>query len=155
MKTRDLSEILADHPLLADLGPDRASVLAGCAKIVRFDAGARIISVDDPADQFWLIRHGHVNVELHAASHGTLVISTLQRDDLLGVSWIAPPYVSRFDATARDTVTAVEFDAACLRGKCDEDPVLGYALFNRFAALMGDRLQATRLQFLDMYGDPS
>jgi CRP/FNR family cyclic AMP-dependent transcriptional regulator len=155
MRTRDLGEILADHPLLTELGPDRAAVLAGCAKIVRFEAGARIIGADDPADQFWLLRHGSVDVELHAASHGTLVISTLVRDDLLGVSWIAPPYVSRFDATARDTVTAVEFDAACLRGKCDDDPVLGYALFSRFAALMGDRLQAARLQLLDMYGEPA
>jgi hypothetical protein len=47
----------------------------------------------------------------------------------------------------------VAFDGACLRGKCEQDHDLGYELMKRFAANMVDRLQATRLQLLDVYGN--
>ena len=43
-------------------------------------------------------------------------------------------------------------DGACLRGKCEEDHDLGYELLMRFAQVIVERLQATRLQLLDVYG---
>ena len=33
------------------------------------------------------------------------------------------------------SLPVVALDAACLRGKCDDDPVLGYELFKRFAEM--------------------
>jgi CRP-like cAMP-binding protein len=147
-----LGTVVTEHPLFAELDDERASVVAGCAELVRFAPGTRIIEADRPADRFWLLRRGHVDVELHTAGRGTVVLARLGAGDLLGVSWIAPPYRSRFDATAGDVTTALQFDAACLRGKCEADPVLGSVLYRQFAGLMGERLQAARLQLLDMYG---
>jgi CRP-like cAMP-binding protein len=155
MTDLDLARMLADHSFLAELDSARADALTQCARLVRFEPGERIIAVDDPADRFWLLHEGTVDLELHGAGRGTLVIARLQPDDLLGVSWIASPYQSRFDAIAGDAVTAVEFDAVCVRSRCDDDPELGYQLFRRFAQLMGERLQATRLQLLDIYGAPT
>ena len=47
---------------------------------------------------------------------------------------------------------AIAFDGACLRGKCEADPQLGYDLMKLFAAVIVERLQATRLRLLDVYG---
>ena len=47
----------------------------------------------------------------------------------------------------------MQFDGACLRRKCDDDPALGYDLITRFAQVLVSRLQATRLQLMDVYGD--
>ena len=52
----------------------------------------------------------------------------------------------------RSDVSVVAFDASCLRGKCDEDPALGYALMQRVAQVMYRRLQAARVRLLDLYG---
>jgi CRP/FNR family cyclic AMP-dependent transcriptional regulator len=66
-----------------------------------------------------------------------------------------PPYRWAFDARAVEPTAAVALDGACLRGKCDEDPALGYALLQRFSLVMVERLQAARVRLLDVYGAPA
>ncbi len=80
------------------------------------------------------------------------MISTLGEGAVVGWSWLFPPHRWSFDARALEQVRAVAFDGGCLRGKCDADHELGYELMRRFAAVMLERLQATRLQLLDVYG---
>ena len=63
-----------------------------------------------------------------------------------------PPYKWRFDARATEMTLAFALDGKCLRGKCDDDPRLGYELLKRIAAIIADRLHSTRLQMLDVYG---
>ncbi len=81
------------------------------------------------------------------------MIETLQRGEVVGWSWLFEPYRWQFDARAtRADARVVGFDGACLRGKCEADHELGYQLMRRFAASLIERLQATRLQLLDVYG---
>jgi CRP/FNR family cyclic AMP-dependent transcriptional regulator len=148
---RSMADELASNPLLADLRRDFLELMAGCSINVAFAAGDRLVSAGDPADHFWLIRHGRVDIEIHGASVGTIIIERLEPGELLGVSWIAAPYTSEFDATAVERGSAIQVDAACLRDKCTADPELGHELYRRFAALLRDRLHATRLQLLDLY----
>ena len=89
------------------------------------------------------------------AERGAIVVETLDPGEIVGWSWLFPPYVWHFDARAVDDVRAVAFDGACLRGKCDQDPVLGYALMQRVAHVMYERLQDARMRLLDLYGSPS
>ena len=96
-----------------------------------------------------------MSVEIATPQGTPIVVETLGAGELLGVSWLFPPHRWAFDAVAQERTSATALDAACLRGKCDDDPVLGYALFKRFALLMRDRLQASRLQMLDVYGGGS
>ncbi|HVR13489.1 MAG TPA: hypothetical protein VMS41_06900, partial [Gaiellaceae bacterium] len=72
--------------------------------------------------------------------------------EVLGWSWLFPPHRWHFDARALTAMRATAFDAACLRGKCDQDPKLGYDLMSRFAQVLIERLQWTRLRLLDIYG---
>ncbi|MCP5026880.1 MAG: Crp/Fnr family transcriptional regulator [Actinomycetia bacterium] len=146
-----IADELEANPLLGDLRPEFRELIAGCSVNVGFAAGERLLSAGDPADRFWLIRHGRVDVEIHSAPVGTLTIDRLEPGDMLGVSWIAAPFRAEFDATAVERGSAIQIDAGCLRAKCNDDPELGHELYRRFAALMRDRLHATRLQLLDLY----
>jgi CRP-like cAMP-binding protein len=149
---RGLADELAANPTLGDLRPDFLDLIAGCCVNVAFAKGERVISVGDPADHFWIVRKGRIDVEIHGADRGTITIDRLEPGEILGVSWIAEPYLNEFDATAVDHAGAIEVDAACLRGKCAADPELGHELYRRFATMLQARLRATRLQLLDLYG---
>jgi len=89
--------------------------------------------------------------ELNAAL-GALTIETLQEGDLIGWSWLFPPYTTAFDARSLEDTHTLVFDGACLRAKCDLDPALGYGLLKLFAGLVVQRLQNARFQLLDVYG---
>jgi CRP-like cAMP-binding protein len=147
-----LADELAASPVFGDLRPEYLELMAGCSVNAAFAAGDRIVSVGDPADYFWVIRHGRVDIEVHAGATGTITIDRLDPGEILGVSWIAEPYRAEFDATAIERGSAVKVDAGCLRAKCAADPELGHELYRRFASLLRGRLSATRLQLIDLYG---
>ncbi len=150
-----LAEILRDAPLFRGLRSDWVELIAGCGSNVQFEAGELIFREGEPADFFYLVRHGSVALEAHVPSGGQLVIETIDAGDVLGWSWLFPPYRWHFDAHATVAVRATAFDGACLRGKCDADPALGYELTSRFAQTLIERLQWTRLRVLDVYGNVS
>ncbi|MCK4775551.1 MAG: Crp/Fnr family transcriptional regulator, partial [Candidatus Krumholzibacteria bacterium] len=79
-------------------------------------------------------------------------ILSVEDGDVVGWSWMFPPYKWHFDARAMELTRAAVFDARCLRGKFDKDPQLGFELMKRFASVMLDRLNISRLQLLDFYG---
>ncbi len=155
MTMKAIRDLLGEHEFFAGLDPEYLDLIAGCGQNVSFDAGTSIGREGDPADRFFVLRHGRVALEVHAPDRGSIVVATLSPGDVLGWSWLFPPYRWRFDSRALDTVRAVALDGVCLRGKCDEDPRLGYELVRRFARIMVDRLESTRFQLLDVYGRPS
>lgn len=155
MEIRTLETFLEEHPLFRDLDERYAGLLAGCASKVRFCPRELIFRQGGPAEHFYLICDGRVSVELRSPHEGTLTIQTLGAGEVVGWSWLFPPYQWYFDARALDDTSAVRMDGACLRGKCDQDPALGYALMKRFSAIMHERMQAARLQLPDLYGPVS
>jgi CRP/FNR family transcriptional regulator, cyclic AMP receptor protein len=150
MKTIDV--LAGEVPALSGLAPAHLELIAGCAVNTRFEAGAQVFREGDAADVFYAIRHGSVALEIHVPARDPVVVETLHEGDLLGWSWLFPPYRWSFDARAVEPVAAIAFDGACLRGKCDADHDLGYALMGRIAPVIIERLQATRLRLLDVYG---
>lgn len=120
-----------------------------------FPAGCRVFTEGGPADRFWLLESGSVALGLHVAGHGDQVVETVGAGGVLGWSWLYPPYRWQFDAVTREPVTAVAFDAAAVRRRCDADPELGYALLRLFTPVIVDRLQAARLRLLDLWGAPA
>lgn len=149
---RTIADLLEDSPFFAGLDPDALELLAGCAQTVRFDTGDELFRAGQPADTFYVVRHGLVTIEMRVAARGVLSLATLDDGDVVGWSWLVAPYIWMFDARAAAPTSALALDGACLRGKCDADPALGYALMQRVSHVMYERLQAARLQLLDMYG---
>jgi len=147
-----LEPLLRGHKFFAGLDSDYLTLLTGCASNVVFAADSFLFREGEPAETFYLIREGKVALEIAAPGRGALVVQTLGPGDVAGFSWLFDPHRWEFDGRAVERVLAVQMDGACLRGKCDADPRLGYELMQRFAGLMTSRLQATRLQLLDVYG---
>jgi CRP-like cAMP-binding protein len=108
----------------------------------------------DPADAFYVVRRGRVALELFVPNRGALTVETIEPGEVVGWSWLFPPHRWHFDGRAAEPVRAIAVDGACLRGKCDADPALGYDLIGRFSQVMLERLQATRLRLADLYGAP-
>ena len=147
-----LEPLLRGHKFFAGLDSEYLTLLSGCASNVVFAADSFLFREGEPAETFYLIREGKVALEIAAPGRGALVVQTLGPGDVAGFSWLFDPHRWEFDGRAVERVLAVQMDGACLRGKCDADPRLGYELMQRFAGLMTTRLQATRLQLLDVYG---
>jgi CRP-like cAMP-binding protein len=148
-----LEPILAKHPFLEGLEPKFLTPLVGCAANVRFEPGKFLFRDGELANRFYLIRTGKVAIEIDVPGRGAVVIQTLSDGEVLGWSWLIPPYRWRFSGRAVDPTLAIALDAACLRGKLDSDHDLGYALLKRFAPIIAQRVEATRLQLLDLYGN--
>lgn len=151
MSTESLENILTAHPFFGGFAPEHRALLTGCAANVVFRAGDYLLREDQAADRFYVIRQGRVALQT-AAPAGPLTIETLEGGEVLGWSWLFPPYRSHFDARALTMVRALSLDGACLRGKCDADAQLGYDLMRRFAEIVVRRLESTRVQLLDLYG---
>jgi len=147
-----LEQILAESPFLHGLQKHHLELITGCASNVRFDGGQYLFHEGEEAEKFFLIRHGRVAIEVFAPDRGALAIQTLEPGDILGWSWLVPPYQWRFDAKATELVRAIALDGKCLRTKCEEDHDLGFDLLKRFAHVIEQRLEATVLQLLDVYG---
>jgi CRP/FNR family transcriptional regulator, cyclic AMP receptor protein len=146
-------QILAEHPLFKDFKESHLHVLVGCSSNVVFKPGEFIGREGDPADEFYLVRHGKVTVETFAPGRGPVTIDTVVEGEVMGWSWMIPPYTSHFDARALELTRAIRVDAACLRKKLEEDHDLGYEVMKRFVQLILRRLHNTRLQLLDWYGN--
>jgi CRP-like cAMP-binding protein len=147
-----IDALLPEVPAFAGMDSDHLQLVAGCAANRVFDDGDYLAREGDPADTFFVIRTGNVALETYTPQRGALLIETLHEHDLVGWSWLVPPYRTQFDVRANGTTHTIAFDGACLRGKCDEDPALGYDLLRRFASVILERLQATRLRLIDVYG---
>jgi CRP/FNR family transcriptional regulator, cyclic AMP receptor protein len=149
---RTIEQLLNEAPALDALGADHRATLVGCASNSVFAPGERIMREGDPADAFYVIREGTVALETEVPGRGAIVLQTLHDGELLGWSWLVPPYRIAFDARSLGTTHAIALDGACLRGKCDADPELGYALLKILSTVFVERLQDTRLRLLDLYG---
>ncbi len=151
MQTENLTDILRQHPFLAGLSEDHMQVLVGCASNVRFAEGAPLIHEGEVANKFYLVRTGRIALETDVNARGKIRIQTVGPGDVLGWSWLISPFRWHFNALAVADVRAVALDGECLRKKCEDDHDFGYEMLSRFSQVMEHRLEATRIQLLDLY----
>jgi CRP-like cAMP-binding protein len=152
---KDIEALLAEHTFFKDFKDPHRVLIGGCGKLVHFEAGQLLAKTGDPANQFFAIRQGRASIELHSAERGPLMLQTVETGDVVGWSWLIPPYRWKFDVRTLEPVRAISFDGECLRAKCERDPAMGYDFMKRFAQVFMERLEAARLQLLDLYGNPA
>ena len=133
---------LAAHPFLYGMPHDHLAVLADAGLDVTFPAKHRLIEDGHSATRFWLIQSGHVTLDLHVPGQGLMSIETIGMGELVGWSWLFPPYTWAFGAVAASPVEAFEFDARAVRARCAADPVFGYEVTHRVARVLSKRLQS-------------
>jgi CRP-like cAMP-binding protein len=147
--------IIGAQSFLRQLPPNMIERLAACARHVSLPAGSRLFDEGAPAHSFWLIDAGQVALDTLVPGTGRVTIEKLGRGDVVGLSWLAPPYQFNYGAVATQPLQAFEFDARAVRAACDADPALGYALLDRFVAAVTHRLQATRARLIDARPRPT
>jgi CRP/FNR family transcriptional regulator, cyclic AMP receptor protein len=152
METRGLNSLIRELPAFAGLAAEYCNAIGGCARNVRFDKGDYLFREGEPADAFFLIRHGRVALQIAAPGRGPLRFLTINAGEIAGEAWLVPPYRWIFDAQALELTRALSIDARCLREKAEENHDFGYAMMKRFMAMLVERLHAAQLQMLDVYG---
>jgi CRP-like cAMP-binding protein len=149
---KDIADVIEQHPLFHGLERRYLEFIAACAKNVRFDEGDYLFHEGDPSDTFYVLRHGAVAIEIFVPERGAVPVQVVGEGDVLSWSWLIPPYQAQFDARCVTLTRAIAFDGNCLRTKCEQDHDLGFELMKRFARIMIERVRATRIQLLDVYG---
>lgn len=153
MTIQTFEKVLAAHPFFEGMSEPHLDTVTGCAANVVFQPGEFVFREGQQADHFFLVREGRVAVEVFVPNRGAVTIETIEGGEVLGWSWMFPPYRSHFDARALTAVRALSLDGSCLRKKSEQDPQLGYDLLTRFTQLVVSRLESTRMQLLDLYGN--
>lgn len=151
MGQHTIADLLADTEFLAGLDAEAVDFIAGCGQNVHFDADEYVFREGERADRFYVVREGRVALETYVPGRGPLVIDTVGPSQLLGASWLVPPYRWVFDGRAVEPVRAVALDGACIRAKCESDHALGFELMKRVAVVIQSRLQSARVRLLDLY----
>lgn len=146
-----VADLLLDHPFFEGVDPGAVATLAGCATLVHVETGRYLFRDHEPADAFYLLRHGSIALQLHTPT-GEMILDTAHDDEVVGWSWAVPPYRWTFDACATAPTGAIRFDAVCVRDLCARDPALGYALLQRVVQVMARRVHSARVRLLDLYG---
>lgn len=149
---KSIYDLLNQHDFFREMPNSDLQIISGCGTNIHIKSGNYLARDGENADHFYVIRSGLVSVEIQTPPRGARIIQTLRSNDIAGWNWIFPPYKWAFDLRVVEDMSAVVLDGKCLRDKCDADNRMGYLLMKQFAKIMAQRLQATRLQLLDVYG---
>lgn len=148
MNPPTLAKLIAAHPFLSAISEPHIRLLADSAMQTRFEPSEHIFREGETANRFYLIESGKVVLESPGNSGGPVTIDVIGAGDLLGWSWLFPPFVWHFSARAVEPTNAIFFYGTVLREYCDADPSLGFELFKRMSEVMIKRLQSTRTLLL-------
>jgi len=147
----DIVTMLKESDFFRDFDDDLVAIVASCTKLETFEGGSYIVRTDDPAEKFYILRHGSVAVELVVPPRGRLTLQTLHDGDILGWSWLVPPHYWVFDGRAVTLVRTLTIDGKALQAKFDQNHELGYLVLKQFVKVMSARLTAARVQMIDLY----
>jgi CRP/FNR family cyclic AMP-dependent transcriptional regulator len=151
MKTEPMATRVALHPFLAGMNRTQLALLTDCAMAAHFKPGQVILHEGEVANRFYLIESGRVVLESGKAFGERVVIEKIGSGNLLGWSWMFPPYVWRFTARAVEPTEAIFFYGPILREYCEKNHSLGYELFKRMAPVMIKRMQSAREKMLSVH----
>lgn len=143
-------DTLRHHPFVLEFENRHVERLAAMARDVRFDRNHIIFREGDDISEFYLIVNGLVALEIAVPDH-VFRVQTLFGGDELGWSALLMGSGKHFQARTLERVEALAFQGPELLAACREDPAFGFALMQRLLGVVAERLQATRLQLLDMY----
>jgi CRP/FNR family transcriptional regulator, cyclic AMP receptor protein len=152
--TTQQASVLAAQPFLRGMPSAQLIELAERCEHTSIPSRQRLFDEGSQAARFWIIDAGRVTLDASVPGEGRVIIETLGRGDVIGLSWMLPPYQWRFGAVAVQPTQAFVFDAAAVRAACDADPVLGYEISRRFSAVVVHRLQATRARLIQACSRP-
>ncbi len=149
--TNPIKEMITNHPVFIGFPDDYIQTILDQSKKRDFGKSSTVFVEGEEANHFYLLLSGMVDLSIHTHS-GPVSIQTLRTGDVLGWSWLFPPYLWHYDAIAKKDTEVLQFDGGYFRQLIKEDSLFGIKLISRFSNILLNRLNATRLQLVDMYG---
>ncbi|MFJ7495927.1 Crp/Fnr family transcriptional regulator [Streptomyces sp. NPDC097727] len=136
---------------ITSLPPTHRDRLLSLADDVRFSAAQRLFEEHAVADRFWILKTGAVTLDAQLPHRRRAEIETLGPGELVGLSWLFPPFEWELGAETLSPVRAYEFDAPQVRALCRSEPEFGFAISQWVGLVLTQRLHATRRRLLDLY----
>jgi len=146
-----LQYTIARHEFFRDFKPQHLSIFQDCVSDGRYSRDQFLLRQGQGAERFFIVRKGEVRLELLTPEHGSIPIQTIGPGEIVGWSWIIPPYLSTFDARAVEAVQVITFDASELRRQCERDFELGYRVLQKFSLALSTRLDAARAKLVEYH----
>jgi CRP-like cAMP-binding protein len=150
-----LAEAIAAHCFATDMKPEHLKKLLDVAMFKQFERDQIVFREGEPANRFYLICRGKIALESRDNGQSAPVVQFVGEGEVLGWSWLFPPYYWHFDARAVELTSAIFFYGTRLREQSEEDPAFGYELMKRVAAVVIKRLQIVRVQLLQLQQESS
>ena len=154
MNKQSIEDYLSTHTFFSGLNDNFMKFLLNATTELQIKRGEVLFQQGGNADKFFLLRNGQVSIQVPALEGPALDIQTLGENQILGWSWLIPPYRWNFLARAVEDSDLLEFDGNAILARCEEDPEFGYELFKRFASLMSERLDAARQKMMSQWDPP-
>ena len=152
MSEPTLLEVLHRIRFLDGIAEEDLHRIASVARLQSYRTGTVLFREGDRITQIFLISQGNVALEVGVPGYGARRIHTVGAGELLGWSPVLDqgPMTATGRALAPTDVVAI--DAFQVLALCHQDPNFGFAFMRRTARALAQRLNATRLQLLDVYG---
>lgn len=154
MSDSEIESFLARQDFFSGLDADSVAFLAECATRRQVEAGDTLFRHGEDARRFFLLCSGRISVEIPAIEGPRLEVQSLGAGEVLGWSWLIPPYKWSFQARALEASEVIELDGERVRARCEQEPSFGYEMMKRFSALMSERLEAARQRMMDEWNPP-
>lgn len=155
MSDKTVLKQLKSHPFVQGLDESYLDLLADCTELRSYNSGDYLLRYQKPAEEFLLLLEGKVLLLNNVPGKDITPLESIIAPNVIGWSWLVPPYRWHFDAKAQSPVSCLVVHSMCLKGKMDTDKEFGYEMYKRFFDVVVDRLQASRLQVLDVYAKPT
>lgn len=143
-----LKESIRDYAFFEGMRPEHLAVLPEGAKSAQYKPGEVLFRQGEPANEFFLIESGKIVLESQGPGYGTTHVQTLGAGNILGWSWLFPPFLWHFQARAVEPTRVIILSGAHLLVSAERDHDFGYELMKRVAQVVIRRLQAARKQLL-------
>jgi CRP-like cAMP-binding protein len=140
---------LKDNSIFSALDPEELEFLAGAATTEQMEPGHVVFRLGERARHFYLILSGEIAIEIPAIEGPTLFLQHLKPGQVLGWSWLIPPYQWSFMARTEQPAEVIRFDGATVLERCESDPSFGYHLLRAFSAMMSERLGHARRRIME------
>ena len=149
MSHQSTTEYLSAHEFFSGFSDDALKFLCECSSTLMIKKGQILFRQGENANKFYVVLNGHISIQIPAIMGPTLEIQTLSKGQVLGWSWLIPPYKWNFQTRAEEDSELLEFDGTDILARCEQEPKFGYELLKRFAALMSERLNSARQKMMD------
>ena len=154
MSNPSTTEYLSAHEFFSEFSDDVLKFLCECSSTREIKKGQILFRQGENADKFYVVRSGRISIQMPAIMGPTLEIQTLDKDQVLGWSWLISPYKWNFQTKAEEDSELLQFDGAAILARCEQEPKFGYELLKRFAVLMSVGLNAARQKMMDEWNPP-